>query len=188
MIGYLQGQILSKNQNTIILLCGGIGYEVYINDYLKDKLEIKDEISLYIHTKVREDDISLFGFESKSQLDFFRQLINVNGIGPKTGLEIMNNDIDLIKNAIIQENTLILSKIPDIGKKTAERIILDLKGKISPDNLQDLSSQTNQTFNELLEALMSLGYQRSEVYKIMKNSPTNLDTLEEQVKYFLKNI
>lgn len=188
MIAYLKGQIIYKNKNSIILLSNSIGYEVHLTGRLIDPLELNQEAEFYIYTKVREDELSLFGFASPAELDFFKSLISVNGVGPKTALEILSVDADLVKSAIIQENASYLSKIPGIGKKTAERIILELKNKISPELNKSLPNTIDQQFEEVISALSSLGYQRGEILKVLKDTPQTLSTTEEMVTYFLQNI
>lgn len=188
MIGFLTGQVISKQKNTITLLAGQIGYEIHLSSSLWETTETGTALELFIHTKVREDDISLYGFAKASDLEFFRLLLGVNGVGPKTALEILSNDINQIKNAILQENAAFLSKVPGIGKKTAERIILDLKGKVEPDSLQEIPAGLDQKLEEVIDALMGLGYQRGEIYRVFKNTTVELSTTEEMITFFLKNV
>lgn len=188
MIGFLQGQIIAKHKSTITLLCGQVGYEIHLNSELLLSQENGQEKAFFIHTKVSEDDIRLFGFEKQNDLEFFRLVLSVNGVGPKTALEILSQNTDQVKNAIMQENAAFLSKIPGIGKKTAERIILDLKGKVQPESYQELSDGIDQSLEEVIAALMGLGYQRSEVYRIMRNLPAEIISTEEKVTFFLRNI
>lgn len=188
MIAYLKGKVVHKNKNTIILLTGTIGYEIHLTARHFDPLNLNEEVEFYIYTKVREDELSLFGFNSTAELDFFKALISVNGVGPKTALEILSADLEMVKAAIVQENSAYLSKLPGIGKKTAERIILELKNKISTDNQIKLSSDLDKNFEEVVSALGSLGYQRNEIVKVLKNTPDHLSSTEEMVTYFLQNI
>jgi len=188
MIGYLQGQVIAKHKNAITLLCGQVGYDVHLTTPVLESLENGQDKAFFIYTKVREDDLSLFGFEKQSELDFFKLVLSVNGVGPKTALEILSSDIEKVKNAIMQENAAFLSKVPGIGKKTAERIILDLKSKVQPESYQELALQQDQDLEEVIAALMGLGYQRNEVYRVLKASPTELTTTEEKVTFFLRNI
>lgn len=188
MIGYLQGKIIARQKSTITLLCGQVGYEIYLSSSLLPTLEIGQEKAFFIHTKVSEDDLRLFGFEQQKDLEFFRLVLSVNGVGPKTALEILSQNSDQVKNAIMQENLSFLSKIPGIGKKTAERIILDLKGKVQPETYQELNTELDQSLEEVISALMGLGYQRGEVYRIMRDLPAEIITTEEKVTYFLRNI
>jgi len=191
MIGYLEGTIKTKFEKNIILLTAGVGYLVSIPNPTLDNIEINKKISLFIYTKVREDDISLYGFKTIEKLNFFKLLISVNGVGAKTALDIMSKDINQIKTAIIQEDHQTLSQTPGIGKKTAQRIILDLKSKITITDLDTTRQHTkinSKTKDEAKEALRSLGYQNTEIERTLKDTPENIQTTEEIITYFLKNI
>jgi Holliday junction DNA helicase RuvA len=188
MIAYLQGEILQKNKQSVILLTGQIGYEVFVSKPLLEQLEKGQKQEFFIYTKVREDEISLFGFGSTEEMDFFKDLISVNGIGPKIALEILSNNIDQTKNAILQENAAFLSKIPGIGKKTAERIIVELKNKVQPNTLSEPPNDLETRFEEVVEALGNLGYQRGEIFKVLKSIPENISSTEEIITFFLKNV
>ena len=188
MIAYLQGEILKKNKQSIILLTGQIGYEVFVNKSILEKLSLKQNLELFIYTKVREDEISLFGFPNSEELDFFQDLISVNGIGPKIALEILTQNINQTKNAILQENISYLSQIPGIGKKTAERLILELKNKVQPSELTPLQNNLETQFDEVISALSTLGYQRGEIIRVLKNKPETIQSQEEIVTYFLQNV
>jgi Holliday junction DNA helicase RuvA len=188
MIGYLTGEIIGKHKQSVTILCGPVGYEVHVSTPLLETLQLNQKTALHIFTRVREDEITLYGFEKAADLDFFKLLISVNGVGPKTGLEIMSADSNQIKNAIQQENLVILSHIPGIGKKTAERIIIELRGKVQPENYQEIPASLEQKFDDVLAALMSLGYQRGEIYRVLKEAPAEISSTEEMVKFFLKNV
>lgn len=125
------------------------------------------------------------------ELEFFKTLMNVNGIGPKLGLEILSHDPAKVKSAIIDKDIDVLSKIPGIGKKTAERIIVELKNKIDIADI-DLTrihaTLDDSKHDEAVEALLGLGYQRFEIIKILKKLPDNLKQTEEVITYFLRNV
>lgn len=190
MIGYLQGTIHKKLGKAIILNTGNVGYVVHLPTPLLEKCVEGKPIELYIFTKVREDDISLFGFIKIEELEFFKTVLNVNGVGPKTALEILSQNINKTKAAILSNDILFLSKIPGIGKKTAERIILDLKNKLDwVDTMRlhgDIENHT-ETNEEAIEALLSLGYQRFQITKTLQKMPATILKTEEIVTYFLKN-
>ncbi len=188
MIAYLKGKIIHKDLSSIIVENNGIGYLVNLPKTLQEKAQLNSTDSFFIYTKVREDDISLFGFASSEELDFFKTLISVNGIGPKTALEILSNDSNQIKNAIVQENAAFLSKIPGIGRKSAERLIVELKNKVQPSELQIISDSLEAKLEEVMSALIGLGYQRSEIYRVIKAAPAELTESEELITFFLKNI
>ena len=154
------------------------------------------QIELFIHSHIREDAFDLYGFKTYSDLTFFKTLISVSGIGPKSGLEILSNDTNKIKTAILKEDSDYLCKIPGIGQKTAKRMILELKSKIE---ITDISDQENSntadkftsTFDshpDAIDALLRLGYQRHQVTKTLRGMPTEIIEAEEVITYFLKNI
>lgn len=188
MIGYLTGEVISISKQSIILLCNQVGYEVFCSSQLSEKIELNTKIELFIFTKVRDDDISLYGFTKKEDLEFFKLLISVNGVGTKTGLEIMNAEIDQVKNAIIQENAIFLSKTPGIGKKTAERIIVDLKNSVKPETFLELNDELDKKLEDVSTALTKLGYQKGEIHKILKELPAETKSTEEMVTFFLQNV
>jgi Holliday junction DNA helicase RuvA len=188
MIGYLKGSIIDKSEKTLLLLTQGIGYRVFAgNDLIATALE-GQELELYIHTSVREDDISLFGFQKKVELDFFEKLISVSGIGPRMALDILSTPLSMVQNAIIAEDIAVLTKIKGLGKKTAERLVLELKNKISPSYTTTEKGSVRDAVNEdAVLALESLGYERHIVLKSMSQLPEEIKETEEIVKFFLKN-
>lgn len=189
MIAYLQGTIKKKFEKNIIIDTGNIGYLVSAPIPLLDKFNEKDDIALFIHTKVREDDISLYGFDTIEELDFFKTLININGIGAKLAMEILSQNSDRVKSAILSEDTAYLTKIPGIGKKTAERIIVELKNKADWKIDTNLHGSISTDLNEdAINALMSLGYQKFEIVRVMKKLPEDTKTVEEIVTFFLQNV
>ena len=158
MLGYIEGNIQEKEEKTLIIVTHGVGYLVNVTETTFLENEKGDEIALYLHTHVREDDISLFGFSTLSDLNFFKQLTSVSGIGPKIGMEILNTDSNLIKNAILGKDTTTLVRIPGIGKKTAERMVLELKNKVEPGERtpQGLKQEIDQDVIEALQSLQEL--------------------------------
>ncbi len=187
MIGYLKGQIIDKNEKNIIILVNGVGYLVYANSDILSNIQLKQDIELFIHTAVKEDSITLYGFTKRDELVFFNQLISVSGIGPKMGLEVLSVPIDMTQNAIINSDTAILTKIKGLGKKTAERLILELKNKITPANIASVGDTPKPVNEDAILALESLGYERFQVIKAMANLPKEIKDTEEIVKYFLKS-
>lgn len=188
MIAYLKGKILGKAKQSLTLLCDSVGYEVFCPSLHLDQLKQGAQAAFYIYTRVREDELSLYGFPTLEELSFFKMLIGVNGVGPKTALEILNTDANKVKNAIAQENAAFLSKVPGIGKKTAERIIVDLKSKVVPDSFDELKSGLEEQFEEAISALSTLGYQRGEINRVLKTVPAHMSSTEEVITFFLKNV
>lgn len=186
MIAYLSGTVISKQDRTIILNVSGTGYLIYVPRGLKEKTSEGEKLELYIHTNVREDDISLYGFGSKDEWQFFKLLLTVSGVGPKSALEILTMPMPRVKTAIAKKDSALLSTIQGIGKKTSERIIVDLQGKVKEELMEDQIETPVR--EDIMQALISLGYNRQQVAHGLKKIPQELEREEEIIKYFLQNI
>lgn len=186
MIAYLSGLIIDKNEKSLIVLVNGVGYEVFTTTNLIAENQLDHKVQLHIHMAVKEDDISLYGFKSKEELNFYRQLLNVSGIGPRMGMEIVSAPLPLVKNAILSEDLGTLTKIKGLGKKTAERLCLELKNKVEMSMGSETSPQQNTVHEDAILALESLGYERYHILKSMAKLPNDMTETEEIVKYFLK--
>lgn len=172
MIASLKGKVSLIKDKFIILETNNIGYKVFLNEDSKNSLKEEAEYFFYIYSHIREDSFDLYGFLDYNELEFFEMLITVSGIGPKGALGILNvANSELLKQAIKKEDLAYLNKISGIGRKTAEKIILELKDKITitidPNNQNDL---------DVLEALKALGYSSYEVRNILKEIDPSLDT------------
>ena len=180
MIGYLEGEIKYSGKGKIILFANGIGFTVYIPNSLT--LLEKDFAKLYIHTHLREDNLSLFGFPSPQDLDLFELLISVSGVGPKIGLAIFTaSTSDNIVKAIESSNLSFFNSISGVGKKTAQKIILDLKSKVSQG---EINFKNLEGSSELVESLITLGFQKQEITPILTEVDSSLP-LSLQVKMAL---
>ena len=192
MIGFVQGKVDAISEDNVVIDTGGIGYNVRIS------AKIGQEVRLYTYTSVREDGISLFGFLSRDSLDIFKKIITVNGIGPKGGLAVLSvMSADELKFAIISGNAQAITKAPGIGKKTAERVILDLKDKISVEDTQirkEISSydglpQTGKAQSEAVEALTALGYSATDaLHAVRQIEHAEEMDVEAILKLALKNM
>ncbi|MGL4383524.1 MAG: Holliday junction branch migration protein RuvA [Bacilli bacterium] len=171
MIAYLKGQVHLIKSNYLIIDVNHVGYEVLVaTPYLYHEQE---EVTLYIYTHVREDQFSLFGFNTIELKDVFLRLISVKGVGPKTALAILASiDYQVLIQAIDQNDINTLKKLPGIGLKSASQIVLDLQGKLV---LEDVN--INKEYNDAMEALLALGYQSNDLKKIEKKlNEEQLDT------------
>jgi Holliday junction DNA helicase RuvA len=188
MIGYLTGLIIDLDQDAekVLLLAGQVGYDIRVTTDTLSKAKIDQKIHLFIHTAVREDAITLYGFLKKEELHFFNQLISVSGVGPKTALEILSAPISMTQNAILSGDIGVLTKIKGIGKKSAERLVLELKGKVSPISISVTAPKSGAVQEEAISALTSLGYERYEVMKALVEMPQDLKNTEEIIRHFLK--
>lgn len=190
MISSLKGTVSKIWGNNIEVEVCGVGYWIYVgNGFLKRHQE-GEELKVYTHMAVSENDMSLYGFESWDELQLFKMLITVSGVGPKTGAQILGqtNSIEVIK-AIGDANVEFFEKIKGIGKKTAQRIIIDLKSKIGGLGELDLKKENEETEeNDLFLSLKQLGFDKKEIEKVMKKVPTEVVEIEEQLSWCLQNL
>ncbi|MFH1173339.1 MAG: Holliday junction branch migration protein RuvA, partial [bacterium] len=168
-----------------IIETGGLGYKVYISPIVLSKFKPGEAVDLFTHLQVRDDAMELYGFLAQAELDFFNQLIEISGVGPKTALNVLAlAKVDDIKRAISCGDATILTKVSGIGRKTAERIILELKNKFA-----DLSvSGDGGADIEVIDALVGLGYKVNEAREAIKNLPANIEGVQERIREALKNI
>jgi len=185
MIGALQGTVHSIKKNPIIFFAGDVGYAVSITDAVAKKLVPGKKTFLYIHTHVRDDALDLFGFQTDEELAMFELLLTVSGIGPKTGLLVMNNGSDAIKRAVQMGDVDFFTAIPRLGKKNAQKIIIELKNKLG--SVEDLNLRDETPENDaVLDALLSMGFVKKEVQQIIKKIPTSDTSIEQKLRSALK--
>src|ERR1035437_4347139 len=177
MIGNIKGKIILKTEKFLIVETGGVGYKINVSpDVLPKTKKIGDEISLWIHTHVREDAFDLYGFLDREELEFFEMLINVSGIGPKGALAILGiASIETLRKAISTGEISYLTKISGIGKKTAEKIVIELRDKMAKGSSEKDGGSLREEL-DALEALKSLGYSQSEARDALKNVSEGTDT------------
>ena len=178
MLEFIEGKISDITPSYIVISTNGIGFQVYTpNPYSFKESELT---KVYLYNHIREEEYTLYGFKSKEERELFLKLINVKGLGPKTGIGILAGSTpNGIIDAIERENILYIKKFPKVGEKLARQIILDLKGKVVSTNNK---SNVNE---ELIEALLALGYKRQDVSKISKEIDSTLP-IETQLKEALK--
>ena len=188
MIAYLSGLIIDKDDKSLTVLTGGIGYRVFATTDLLTEATEDRNIQLYIHTAVREDDISLYGFCQKEEKTFYEQLLGVSGIGPKMAMDILSTPLSMTKNAILSEDIGLLTKIKGLGKKTAERLCLELKNKIEPVAVAGSGQDAPApgAHEDAVLALESLGYERYQILRFVSELPADVKETEAIVKSFLK--
>ena len=179
MYEYIEGVIKDIESTYVVLDNNGIGYLINVaNPY---SYNLDDKIKIYIYQQIREDENSLYGFKNKEEKELFLKLINVKGLGPKMALPLFaTGSTDGIKDAIERENILYLKKFPKIGDKVARQIILDLKGKLVENKVNNV-----KTNDELTEALKGLGYKPQDINKIIPSIKID-DPIEIQIKEALK--
>lgn len=193
MFDFIIGDIVSIDDEYIVIQNNGIGYRVFTSINTKMNLQVgKKNQMLYTEFHVREDGIFLYGFVTKKELEMFNSLLRVSKIGPKTALGILSTlSPNKILIAIINKDLDILCQAPGIGKKTAERIVFELKDKIDANiDLEDIAQiESNpKSYDEALNGLMSLGYSRYEVDKVIRKMNYNNMDVEDIIREGLKNL
>src|SRR3989339_2134802 len=188
MIGKLKGKLVEVDGNVgLIETSGGVFYQVYLPPSLSSKVQHLSSIELYTYLQVRDDALVLFGFETKQQHDFFKLLLTVSGVGPKTAFSVISFvSLDLLVSSVQSNDVDALTKVPGLGRKTAMKIILELSSKLKSDF--DMSkmvlSDDDQT---AVSALVSLGYKSYDAKKLVSKLPKNL-SVEEKIKEALKKV
>lgn len=165
----------------------GIGYKVFMTAYGLGKIAGQENAELFTHTYVREDSLDLYGFLTSEELEMFELLISVSGIGPKAGLGILSIATPkTIKTAILNEDSSILTKVSGVGKKTAERVILELQNKIA--DLPESDKEGAITDSDAIEALITMGYTVTEARDVLKSVPDDVKDVGQRIKMALKNL
>lgn len=188
MISFLSGTVYSKSGDRVVVLVNGVGYGVHVSPKLIQSsfCNLNSAIDLHIHTHVREDCLDLFGFATAQEMQIFELLISVSGVGPKTALSILNFSVKEIEKAISQADVDFFTKIPRIGKKNAQKIIIELKSKLP--SLKDLDLTEGEGESELAQTLRAMGYTPAEIklaLQELEKSETDLP-LSQKVRQALK--
>ncbi len=194
MIGFLKGKVEFVNGQYIILDVSGVGYRVLVPSKIFSQAKIKEDLKLFIYTYVREDTLDLFGFADFSDLKLFEQLISVSGVGPKTALNIFSiGTRDSIIEAIIKGDVDFFTAVPRLGRKNAQKIIIEIAGKLGSLEELDLSGQTDGASSEVLAVLKSFGFTSKESQDALRAVGKDLpagrqapETTEEKIRLALK--
>lgn len=196
MYAYIKGTLEEKSTDSIVVETAGIGYKIYVSEHTMAKLgEIGEKVKIYTHYHVREDNISLYGFMSNEELKMFELLLQVSGIGAKTAIAMLSNITpSKFALAIISNDLKTLTKIPGIGNKSAQRMVLELKDKlktqtaIEDDEEETTPNDNGESINEAGQALQILGYNKSEISKVFDKFDTHNLSTEELIKEALKRL
>jgi Holliday junction DNA helicase RuvA len=187
MIGRISGILLEKNPPQLLVDCNGVGYEVDVPMSTYYNLpQLGEKVTLFTHQAIREDAHLLFGFGNANERAVFRQLIKITGVGARTALSILSGMTiaDLAQAVTLQEAGRLV-KVPGIGKKTAERLLLELKGKLGADLGTPGGAVHNDAQSDILNALLALGYSDKEALAALKNMPAG-SSVSDGIKYALK--
>ncbi|MFH1867277.1 MAG: Holliday junction branch migration protein RuvA [Patescibacteria group bacterium] len=183
MIAQILGKVAGKTERSIIVVAGGVGYEVFCTTDLLSKLADGAEVTLHTHLNVREDAQDLYGFTAKEDLKFFKLLLNVSGIGPRSALNILEvAKPEEIRRAVVNQDAATLHAVNGIGKKTAEKLVVELKDRLEITESTGVVSDDQSA----LEAIVNLGYSTSEARQALRSVKDQGGSLEEKVKAALK--
>lgn len=188
MIGALHGIVETLRENPLLLMVGGVGYRVAVPEHTQGDIQHGQPVTLYTHTHVREDALDLYGFLTKEELSLFQLLISVSGIGPRTALAVVDRGVTLIRRAIATADVSFFTTIPRLGKKNAQKIIIELKTKLgSLEELDLTAGDTGQT-RDILEALESMGFGKTEAIEAIKQIKSSDESVEEKVRLALRHL
>jgi Holliday junction DNA helicase RuvA len=191
MIGRLNGRLIEKNPTDLLIECGGVGYEVKISLNTFSQLGSDEAVQVFTKLIVREDAHILYGFANKEEREMFNHLVSVSGIGPNTAMIMLSSLVpDEIAQAILTEDVVTIQKIKGIGTKTAQRVIIDLKSKVSKMELssENIFTSNNRNRFDALNALVSLGFDKKSAEKVLDKIDTGTQSVEELIKDALRNL
>lgn len=187
MIGSLQGKVEVLAKPHAIVNVSGVGYRVFLYETLFSRLTLNQDVKLFIYTHVREDILELFGFLDIDDLRLFENLITVSGIGPKTAINIFSyGKREEIISAIISGDVSFFTSIPRLGKKNAQKLIIELKNKLGSIEDLDLTGDEAKDENEVIEALRSFGFSVKEVKEAVRKTSKNGESTKDRVRVALK--
>lgn len=188
MIATLRGEVSQIEDNAIILEVGGVGLRVFVPATLRTKLKAGEAAFLFTHLVVREDALTLYGFESQADRELFTILLGVDGVGPKVALSVLSTmTLDAVQRAVFADEADLLSRVPGVGKKTAQKMALHLKDKLKPTDALARVAAMSDKDSEVLAALTALGYSvveaQAAIQSIAKDAP---DDVEERLRLALQ--
>jgi Holliday junction DNA helicase RuvA len=190
MISYIKGEVVKKGIDYLILDNNNIGYYINTSFSTLEKVSEKEKIIILTYMHIREDIIALYGFLTSDEIELFKKLITVNGIGPRAGLSVLSTyNANTVKEIILYEDAVRLSKVPGIGKKTASKIILELKDKVGTvEKLQGSEIIVSSEMSDVADALTALGFNYLEVKKTLGNMDITGKSENDIIKEALKNM
>lgn len=186
MIGYIEGKVVCKENRLLILLAGGVGYTVFVTPEVAEHAVTGEQSRFWTHLSVKENALELYGFPQREELSFFRLLIGISGIGPKSALNIISlADIATIEHAIRRGDNSYLTKVSGIGKKLAEKIVLELKEKVG--EMED-HGDSPRAEDEALEALEALGYAARDTREVVRLLAKKYTTAQDIIRKALQTL
>ncbi|KKR19990.1 MAG: Holliday junction ATP-dependent DNA helicase RuvA [Candidatus Moranbacteria bacterium GW2011_GWA2_39_41] len=187
MIAKIKGTIEYRKDKFVVVDVSGVGYKVHLTTYALGKIAGVEKVVFFIHTSVREDALDLYGFLTLEELDMFELLISISGIGPKAGLGILSIATpQTIKTAILNEDSSILTKVSGVGKKTAERVILELRNKVA--DMPESEKEDAVSDSDAIEALVSMGYSVTEARDALKLVAKDVTDIGQRIGLALRSL
>jgi holliday junction DNA helicase RuvA len=191
MIASVEGEVIGLGESHLVVNVGGVGLQVYAPMPFRARLRMRDHVFLFTHLIVREDLLALYGFETEAEREYFDLLLSVNGVGPRMAMGVLSVlTVDAIRRAVASEQSEIFARVPGVGKRTAQKILLHLQDRIKAGDMLDLAGGAVGTADEsVLEALTTLGYSvieaQSAIQSIPRETPDDVEErLREALKYF----
>jgi len=188
MIATLRGEITQVEDNAIIIETGGVGLRVFVPKPLRDRTKAGEAIFLFTHLVIREDDWKLFGFESQADRELFTTLLGVDGVGPRTALAVLSTlNLDTVQRAVFNDEPDLLSRVPGVGKKTAQKMLLYLHDRLKPVSGLEKIASMSDTDSSVLAALTALGYSVVEAQTAIQSIPKDApDDVGERLRLALQ--
>ncbi len=187
MIATLRGEITQIEDSAVTVEVGGVGLRVFVPAPLRSRLRVGETALLYTHLIVREDALTLYGFETQADRELFHMLLGVDGVGPKVSLAVLSTlTVDTVQRAVFSEDSDILSRVPGVGKRTAQKIVLHLHGKLKPSDALEQVAAMSDRDSEVLAALTALGYSVVEAQTAIQSLPKDAPAdVEERLRLAL---
>lgn len=184
MIAHLSGQVIAKNADSLIISTSGVGYLVFATKMLLDQAKLGSPVECFVYTSVKDDAIDLYGFSSADEQSLFKDLVSVSGVGAKTAINVLSFSTPQIIQAIRSADIDFFTNVPRLGRKNAQKIIIELKNKYHATS--DLELNHLDHLDDITKALQSMGYTRAEALDAAKSIPRDTDKIEDQLKIALK--
>ncbi|GAB4565093.1 MAG: Holliday junction branch migration protein RuvA [Anaerolineae bacterium] len=186
MIVWVEGPVLGRGRDFLVLNVGGVGIKVFVPAPLAAQVQIGQVLAVHTHLHVRENELALFGFATDDELTLFEQLLTVPGVGPRVALSALSTMTpDALRSAIVQEQPELLARIPGVGKRTAQKIVLELRDRLPvPEGVEGVASLTSVDL-EVVEALTALGYSVVEAQRAVQSLPRDVVDMEERLRLAL---
>ena len=189
MIASVEGEVVGLGENYVVVRVGGVGLQIFVTAPVRARMHMMEKIFLFTQLIVREDLLALYGFDTEQEREFFNLLLGVNGVGPRLALSILSTlSVDAIRRAVFNEQNEVFSRVPGVGKRTAQKILLHLQDRVSAGGELEIAGSSLAGIDEnVLEALTALGYSVVEAQTAIQNVPRDApDDLEERLRLALR--